>query len=568
MVIEQTPLEGRLRASQWQAAIEEFPGQLPPELKSIYGADPAYIKERLTLVHRVVEQFQERFGDVPVRLFRAPGRLNLRGMHVDTHGGYLNLMTHGREVIVCGAGRDDDGICVTNVASEFDDIDTRLSDIPGVGALPRDWPEMVSSSDVETARQTAPGHWKWYVLGSVLSLAYATGFDRVGGVNMTVGADLPRGSGLSASAALCIAIYIAAAGVHGIELNPSGIIEGVQRAEWYTGARTGTSDQGAMVLARRDTMVSGVLYPHDLDIGETRPVNFPRELSVIVADSCAKRSLSGAQRTAYSTNRFAYAIALEVIRQELAAGGMRHGSVASVDRLARLTPALFEGTDGRRALYELAASLPEEISVEQLGLVYDLPYLEATYDFYFGSAPPEERPEIIKLRGPVFFGIAESERARVFPTLLEGEEVEKAGELMSIGHNGDRVVRADGSPYTFDVGDTALGLYIKSGRQIYAYPGVYGASIPALDALVDTALAAGALGASLTGGGMGGVIMALCRNEDASRVADALRRVLGMKGYAGLLGRDQPMPESEAAAAVLENRTVAAASELRFGDGS
>jgi galactokinase len=63
--------------------------------------------------------------------------------------------------------------------------------------------------------------------------------------------------------------------------------------------------------------------------------------------------------------------------------------------------------------------------------------------------------------------------------------------------------------------------------------GSYRCSTKALDFLVDAALQAGALGAQLSGAGLGGCVMALVRRNDAERIAhqvtDAYAKVLGRK---------------------------------------
>lgn len=53
-----------------------------------------------------------------------------------------------------------------------------------------------------------------------------------------------------------------------------------------------------------------------------------------------------------------------------------------------------------------------------------------------------------------------------------------------------------------------------------------------LDLAVDTALAAGALGARMTGGGFGGSAIALVRSSDAEEVADRVRAEFAAAGYA------------------------------------
>jgi mevalonate kinase len=58
--------------------------------------------------------------------------------------------------------------------------------------------------------------------------------------------------------------------------------------------------------------------------------------------------------------------------------------------------------------------------------------------------------------------------------------------------------------------------------QNHTYLQQIGVSCPELDHLVDAALTAGALGAKLSGGGLGGNMLALCASEDRSKVKEAL----------------------------------------------
>jgi len=58
--------------------------------------------------------------------------------------------------------------------------------------------------------------------------------------------------------------------------------------------------------------------------------------------------------------------------------------------------------------------------------------------------------------------------------------------------------------------------------QNHTYLQEIGVSCPELDNLVDAALTAGALGAKLSGGGLGGNMLALCSSENRSKVQEAL----------------------------------------------
>ena len=92
---------GSLYANEWLSRLTESRHDV--FLQNIYGSDQQVLAERKKLLHQAILAFLVRFGDLPVRIFRAPGRLNLRGMHVDTHGGWMNLMTHQREVVMVAA---------------------------------------------------------------------------------------------------------------------------------------------------------------------------------------------------------------------------------------------------------------------------------------------------------------------------------------------------------------------------------------------------------------------------------------------------------------------------------
>lgn len=60
----------------------------------------------------------------------------------------------------------------------------------------------------------------------------------------------------------------------------------------------------------------------------------------------------------------------------------------------------------------------------------------------------------------------------------------------------------------------------------------YDVSCPELDAAVDAALAAGALGARMTGAGFGGSAIALCRLGEVAAVRDRVRRAFDGSGWA------------------------------------
>ena len=551
-----------MTAGEWLERLGEPGAGAQPALSSVYGPNPEVLSCRLELLRKTIAKHLERFGDGPLGLFRCPGRVNLRGMHVDTHGGYLNLMTHQREVVVAARPVSDDRVVVANIDPRFEEVAFGIDEFSQHGAFQENWLTFITHPDVQNRVLAQRGHWGNYLKGAVLSARHRHGNATCNGFHAVVGSDLPRGAALSSSTALSVAVFLAAQGCNGLSLDDESLILAVKDAEWYTGARGGISDQSAMILGGRDELVNAALLSSDLDTSTARRAQFPDELRVLVINSHTERSLSGAQLVEYTRNRFAYSLAMAIIRQEMKAQGVDETLLAHADRLAHLSPMFFEELGGASFLYRLLQRIPDEIDLDELRARYDLPELDAAYEQYFGTAPPELRPTRIGLRGPLLFGIAESERARLFIEVLQQGNFARTGRLMSAGHDGDRRVRRDGTAFSFDCSHDALEQAIVRGTPIELLPGAYGASSPVLDTLVDTALDAGALGASLTGAGIAGAVLALCRREDVDGVASAVRERLASEDYARIAKWDAPLAQDQLEEAVIENHAPAAAGEL------
>jgi galactokinase len=553
-----------ISAPQWLAQLDAPSGPVRQALHAVYGADQNGLEDRLRLICEVLRAFTDRFGERPVRLFRSPGRINLRGMHVDTHGGYLNLTTHQREVVVAAAPMADDSVTFANIDAQFDEVSFRVQDGPDLPGFTDEWLSFITGDAVTQQVQSCRGHWSNYIRGSAFSAQHRFRDMPLKGLCAIVGSDIPRGAALSSSAALCTASVLAFLGINGLELHHDALILAARDAEWLTGSRCGVSDQAAMILASRGELVNVALYAARLDTSPAVHIPFPESLDVLVINSFTERSLSGPHIVAYTRNRFAYTLAMMVAAEE-----MRNlGFANTLETLADLSPGRL-GDDGPRAVYELLLRVPEDMSLGDFRARYGhdeatLGRMERAYDSQFGSAPADERPTHFDFRGPLMFGIAESERARRFAGLVAAGDWDEAGLLMVLGHDGDRRVTATGAPYHYDVSDAALRALADAQTPIERCPGAYGASSPALDALVDAALSGGALGASLTGAGIAGTVLALCRAMDTPRVIEKIRSRLASDDYEALAGRNSRLSDGELAQAVLVNAPPAAAGELAW----
>ena len=532
-------------------------------LAEVYGHDSALRHMALRLWQDTLQRFVDRFGERDVRLFRSPGRINLRGMHVDTHGGYLNLMTHQRETVVVAALADDHSTAAVNTEADFPEVTFSAHGLSEDAAFRMLWNDFIVAPAVRRRVSANTGSWGNYIAGCALNVQHRFPDCAIPALYLAVGSSLPRGAALSSSAALCTSVVLAFSQWAGCALTPEELILAARDAEWFAGSRCGVSDQAAMVLGAPGQCVNVALHPARFDISAARTYAFPEETDVLVIDSQTERSLSGKQLIDYTRNRFAYSIALHVCRQELATLGVSAERLAKVDSLPALAPCAWEDRDGLALVYRILMRIPETIELDTLRERYDVPELDALYLEHFGNVPESERPRSFRLRGPLLFGIAESERARLFPGAVQRGEWQRAGQLMSLGHDGDRRVQPNGSPYVFDASDHVLTHLEASRVPVENCPGAYGASTPALDFLVDSALDAGAHGASLTGAGLAGSVLALCPRDASEGIASHVRDTLRSLEYAGIAGVPEPFSAEIAEKSVLSNRAIAGAGEIR-----
>lgn len=553
-----------VKASALQKCCARRDLRLSAVLSAIYGSSPSLLEERLTLLSRVLETFLSEFGDATVRVFRCPGRINLRGMHVDTHGGYLNLMTHQRDVLVVASPSKGTDFHFRNTDSQFAPVECNSAAWDNHPAFVQDWHSFITDPSIQNRVLQRRGQWSNYVEGCIARVQHYWRDRQIHGMNAVVGSDLPRGAALSSSTALSLAIVRAITACNGLISDDAATMHLGQEAEWYTGARSGLSDQAAMVLGDRNALVCMAIHPNDLDMRHANRQTFPEELDVLVIDSHTERSLSGAQHVEYTRNRFAYSLAMEILRHELLNMKLKPGVVNDIRYLSDLSAPRVAALGGVKLIYACLRQIPETIDIDILASRYALPQLHSEYDRYFGSAPAALRPKHIGLRGPLLFGIAESERARLYPGQLANGAFASAGAAMTVGHAGDRVVDAEGNAYRFDTSDENLIHLANEGIPIELCPGAYGASSPALDVLVDTALEAGALGASLTGGGIAGAVLALCSKEVTAQVVDALVNRLASEDYWRIAGLSHRVDPEDAARAVVANHAAAPLGEIVF----
>ena len=214
-----------------------------------------------TLRQKVIEGFTEQFGDAPTLLARAPGRVNVIGEHTDYNDGFVLPMAIDRTVWIALRPRDDSKVALRS-------LDFRQTAIIDLGSLAH-----------------AKG-WSEYVRGVAWSLTQAGLAPAVGWDGVLAG-NVPRGAGLSSSAALELASARAFAATSDFVWAPATMARVAQHAEnEWVGVKCGIMDQ--MISAAGQQGHCLLIDCRSLD---TRAVPLPADTSVLILDTGTRRGL-------------------------------------------------------------------------------------------------------------------------------------------------------------------------------------------------------------------------------------------------------------------------------------
>lgn len=250
-----------------------------------------------TQADRVREKFRALFGSEPGVWF-SPGRINLIGEHVDYNDGYVMPAAINKGVWFAIARNDSD-----TIRFHAADLD-----------------ESFSIPVQQLQRQEG---WKNYVLGVLHELRLLqkniTGFDCV------FGGDIPRGSGMSSSAAVEGGLAYALNELFGFGMSRTELALLCQRAEHnYPGVKCGIMDMYASLHGKKDHVLL-------LDCQRISHEYFPLKLdgySIVLLNSKVHHSLASGE---YNIRRHNCEEGLALLKEQLPVHSFR--DITSVERI-------------------------------------------------------------------------------------------------------------------------------------------------------------------------------------------------------------------------------------------
>ncbi len=242
----------------------------PNTLEAIYS--PAVLARQKARYTRLVREFERVYGPGPVRIFRAPGRVNLIGEHTDYNHGFVMPVALDRDTLIAARPQSDTVVHLANVEPEFPHTTFAIDD---------------------TIPPAARGHWSNYARGAAQRLRQEVGRPLQGMDALVDGAPplgVPRGSGLSSSSAFTVVFALTLAHLNRLHFDPQDMARLCQEAEWYTGTQGGIMDQFNALLARRNHAI--FLDTRPLPNGRFRfdYARLPEEYDLVIADSGVRHS--------------------------------------------------------------------------------------------------------------------------------------------------------------------------------------------------------------------------------------------------------------------------------------
>lgn len=449
-------------------------------LAKTYGEqDTDTLGEILRRLSSLCASFQELYGDRPVRLMRAPARINILGEHVD-YVSYLptySLPFGSREhdMLMLYGPSETGRVRGASLHVDYGPFDFSLHGGPTAGdgkSYEADWLRYVFEG------ATPAPHWSNYVEGSVFFARMKFGASVARGFDFVVDSTIPSRGGASSSSALTVLAGAAIREVNGVVCDAGKLALDSSKAEWFVGTRGGSMDHLTICLARRAHAVR-ISYGEQstrvlpLPPGRLRWVTFFSQ----PADKGREIMLEYNERAAVSRllipgiiEGWARAAPELHAAWEHAVAGLRSGS-----------------DDADDVVESLLQELPETITLEEVERDYEKTFAECVKAF----------PALVEGR-------------RGSPLRVRAYALHHLGEIRRVAAAERLLTTSLGSPAAQDDAEEVsfLGRLLDESHE--SLRDLYGVSTHEVESLVGIIRSdPGVRGARLMGGGFGGNVLAL-----------------------------------------------------------
>jgi N-acetylgalactosamine kinase len=294
-----------------------------------------------------------------------------------------------------------------------------------------------------------------------------------------------------------------------LPLSSQDLVEVCGEAEHFVGTRGGAGDHAAILLSQPWTVTQVSFFPFEV----VKQVSFPRDLALAVCHSGIEARKAVGARDQFNARVAAYRIARLLLRKHFP----QHA-----DKIVHLRDVQPQTLRVQMAdIYRMLCRLPLRATRQEVHQSLDSQGEQEELARVF--AAHREPAEGYPVRGVALYGLAECERSRLCPDLVESGQAADLGQLMRYSQFAETPQEPrPGEPGAFD--DEAMNALIRDaespdaeanrGAQLRRQPGWYGCSTPEIEGMVRLVQSTtGVHGEQLSGAGLGGCIMVLCQSQ-------------------------------------------------------
>ncbi|WP_374198207.1 galactokinase [Paenibacillus lautus] len=283
-----------------------------------------------------MERFMGKHGESQhkVRIFNAPGRVNLIGEHLDYNGGYVlpAALEFGTTLII--RPRDDNKVSFSSTNIPY---------------------ELTISLDEDYGYKS--DQWTDYPIGVITELN-KIGCNLSSGYDLLYHGDIPNGAGLSSSASIEVVTAYAFLKMEGKETDTVEIAKLSQRVEnLFVGVNSGIMDQFAVANGKQDHAILLMCDTLEYELVPFRTGAY----KIVISNTNKRRGLVDSK---YNERRSECDRALEILQKELPA--LSYLAQLNPDQFASLQDSIRDETVRRRAQHVVEENQRVHDSVKAL----------------------------------------------------------------------------------------------------------------------------------------------------------------------------------------------------------
>ncbi|KAM9979899.1 hypothetical protein ACTFIZ_006155 [Dictyostelium cf. discoideum] len=430
------------------------------------------------------EELNETFskiynGDKPIFYFRAPGRVNLIGEHVD-YSGYCVLPFALEQDTIVAVSFNKLNNDIINIHNCNEKYTPKSIDVSAGGGI-----------EIDMKRH----HWTNYVLAAWKGVQQAMEKGgKLKSVNLLYSGNVPMGAGVSSSSALVCVSTLAISYCNNLILNKEELAQLSIKSERYVGVESGGMDQSISFLAEQNTAKLIEFHPNL----KTFDVQLPKGVSFVICNSLVDSLKVVTGATNYN---------LRVVECRLAAVLLAFHCGLSWEKVRRLRDVQYQGNFDLPQLIQLTEqylSVKQTYTREELATILDIS-VEQLVKTYFpsGITVQSEHFELYKRARHVF---TETQRVYKFSEICKQQQL-NFNNTNNNNNNNNNILQE-------------LGKLMNESHESCSK--LFECSCPELDSLTNICRENGALGSRLTGAGWGGCVISLVPNSNVHSFLDAI----------------------------------------------